>query len=85
LFEHQRALNPSNLQTYARSHDLDRTALETAIQSGGPNERVRKDFMSGVRSGVNGTPTFFINGHRFDGDWRDEDAFAAALAEKGAP
>lgn len=84
LFEHQRALNPGNLQTYARSLDLDRTALETAIQSGSPNERVRKDFMSGVRSGVNGTPTFFINGHRFDGDWRDEDAFAAALAEKGA-
>jgi len=83
LFEHQRALTPHNLQTYARSLDLDRTALETAIQSGSPNERVRKDFMSGVRSGVNGTPTFFINGRRFDGDWRDEDIFAAALAEEG--
>jgi protein-disulfide isomerase len=55
--------------------------LEEAIRSGGPAERVRKDFMSGVRSGVNGTPTFFINGHRFDGDWRDEEAFVAALAE----
>ena len=31
--------------------------------------RVREDFMSGVRSGVNGTPTFFINGYRYDGDW----------------
>jgi MFS family permease len=30
---------------------------------------VREDFMSGVRSGVNGTPTFFINGVRFDDSW----------------
>ena len=30
---------------------------------------MREDFMSGVRSGVNGTPTFFINGERFDGRW----------------
>ena len=35
--------------------------------------------MSGVRSGVNGTPTFFINGRRFEGDWTSVDAFAAAL------
>ena len=37
------------------------------------------DFASGVRSGVNGTPTFFVNGHRFDGDWSDEGTFAEAL------
>jgi protein-disulfide isomerase len=30
---------------------------------------VREDFMSGVRSGVNGTPTFYINGVRHDGSW----------------
>jgi protein-disulfide isomerase len=35
--------------------------------------------MSGVRSGVNGTPTFFINGRRFDGDWTSVDTFVAAL------
>jgi predicted DsbA family dithiol-disulfide isomerase len=29
--------------------------------------RVREDFLSGVRSGVSGTPTFFINGLRHDG------------------
>ena len=34
--------------------------------------------MSGVRSGVNGTPTFFINGHRFDGSW-DVSGLTAAL------
>ena len=31
--------------------------------------RVRADFSSGVRSGVNGTPTFFINGERQDGNF----------------
>jgi protein-disulfide isomerase len=36
------------------------------------------DFSSGVRSGVNGTPTFFINGARFDGNW-DEAGLIAAL------
>jgi protein-disulfide isomerase len=32
-----------------------------------------------VRSGVNGTPTFFINGARFEGDWTNFREFAAAL------
>ncbi|HZF39162.1 MAG TPA: thioredoxin domain-containing protein [Blastocatellia bacterium] len=31
--------------------------------------RIREDFLSGARSGVNGTPTFFINGMRHDGPW----------------
>lgn len=82
LFEHQHALNPGNLKTYARALDLDRVMLEQTLEGGAPEARVRKDFMSGVRSGVNGTPTFFINGRRFDGDWTDEEAFVAALTRE---
>jgi protein-disulfide isomerase len=37
--------------------------------------------MTGVRSGVNGTPTFFVNGQRYEGDWTSPDAFTAALEE----
>ena len=31
--------------------------------------RVREDFLSGVRSDVNGTPTFFLDGIRYDNSW----------------
>ena len=51
------------------------------LSSGAMTNRVRKDFRSGIRSGVNGTPTFFVNGRRFTGDWADPVAFAAALHE----
>jgi len=37
------------------------------LESGKYASRVKSDFIGGARSGVNGTPTFFINGDRFDG------------------
>lgn len=40
---------------------------------------IEADFTGGVRSGVNGTPAFRVNGVRHDGDWTDVDAFVAAL------
>ena len=40
--------------------------------------RVRADFLGGVRSGVNGTPTFFINDLRYD-DGLDADSLVSAL------
>lgn len=42
---------------------------------------MKEDFLSGVRSGVNGTPTFFINGERYDGPWYDVDLLETALRE----
>jgi protein-disulfide isomerase len=46
--------------------------------SSGFHGRVAEDFHSGVRSGVNGTPTFFINGIRYDGS-RDVESMITAL------
>jgi len=83
LYEHQRALTPADLERHARKVGLDLDALESALRGGAPHQRVKADFMSGVRSGVNGTPTFFINGRRFDGDWRDERVLSAALVTAG--
>jgi protein-disulfide isomerase len=37
--------------------------------------------MGGVRSGVNGTPTFFVDGARYDGIL-DEQSLEAALRER---
>jgi protein-disulfide isomerase len=83
LYEHQSALAPADLERYARKAGLDLDALEAALRGGAPGKRVKADFMSGVRSGVNGTPSFFINGRRFDGDWRDEEILLEALKTQG--
>ena len=47
--------------------------------------RVREDFVSGVRSGVNGTPTFFINGKRHDGPFDYESLVLAIEEATGTP
>jgi protein-disulfide isomerase len=50
---------------------LNPNGLVAALQEGRFTTKVRNDFSSGVRSGVNGTPSFFINGERFDGAAED--------------
>jgi len=42
---------------------------------------VRRDFMGGVRSGVNGTPTFIVDGVRYDGIL-DEQSSEAVLRQR---
>lgn len=79
LYEHQDALKPEHLLEQARRLHLDMDKLRRDLESPTALERVRADFISGARSGVNGTPSFFINGVRFDGNWTDVDAFVAAL------
>ncbi len=79
LFANQEALDTPHLLQYARALHLDMNKLQTALADQKIGERVRADFLGGVRSGVNGTPTFFINGGRFDGDWTDAEEFSAAL------
>ena len=81
LFENQQALAPKNLVDYARQLGLDDARVERELTDGTWRPRVRGDFRGGVRSGVNGTPTFFINGERFDGDWTNEREFVAALRD----
>ncbi len=69
LFENQPKLNSSNLLMFAKQLGLDTERLARELGEGAYRERVRADFLSGVRSGVNGTPAFFINGVRYDGSW----------------
>ena len=85
LYENQRALGDPHLLRYAEHLDLDleRFARELAARTWEP--RVREDFMTGVRSGVNGTPTFFVNGVRHDGPWDAESLTEALLASPRVP
>jgi protein-disulfide isomerase len=69
LFEHQDALELTDLVSYAKELGLDATQFRRDLETGTFASRVRSDFRSGVRSGVNGTPTFFINGERYDGEY----------------
>jgi protein-disulfide isomerase len=67
LFEHQEALDDADLLLYAAAIGLDLDRFLNELETGVHAARVREDFLSGVRSGVNGTPTFFINGRRHEG------------------
>jgi protein-disulfide isomerase len=67
LFEHQDRLGVPIYLGLAQELKLSSAELRQAIEEGKYKDRVRADFSGGVRSGVNGTPTFFINGKRHDG------------------
>lgn len=67
LFTHQDGLGGVFLVRYATDLGLDRERFQRELASHAHADRVREHFMSGVRSGVNGTPTFFLNDLRYDG------------------
>ena len=69
LYEHQQALDDNHLEKYASRLGLDITQFNHDMASHAYAQRVREDFLSGVRGGVNGTPTFYINGIRYNGAW----------------
>lgn len=78
LFEHQDSLEPESLLAYARVLELDIERFIADLTSDEAAVSVREDFVSGLKSGVNGTPTFYINSERYDGP--DEyDAIKAAI------
>jgi protein-disulfide isomerase len=78
LYENQRRLRDQDLRGYAEKLGLDVELFDKELTEHTHAERVHEDFLSGVRSGVNGTPTFYINGTRHD-DSYDMDTLLAAL------
>jgi protein-disulfide isomerase len=80
LYENQTALEDEDLARYAASLGLDVRQLITEVESGHHSPRLREEFRTGARGGVNGTPTFFINGVRYDGT-RDFDEMLVALTQ----
>ncbi|TMK78688.1 MAG: disulfide bond formation protein DsbA [Actinobacteria bacterium] len=78
LYENQKRLRTKDLLSHAEALGLDPDRIETELQEHVYEARVRNDFLSGIRSGVNGTPTFFINGIRHNGSY-DLDTLLSAL------
>ncbi|MET0637493.1 MAG: thioredoxin domain-containing protein [Chitinophagaceae bacterium] len=67
IYEHQRGLSENSLKDFAKKLDLDLAAFDRDWQGNAVVEKVENDFDSGVRSGVNGTPGFFLNGKPLKG------------------
>ncbi|HMD55436.1 MAG TPA: DsbA family protein [Phycisphaerae bacterium] len=80
LYENQESLGAPLFIALAKKLELSVEDLNSALTNGTYASRVKNDFMGGVRSGVNGTPTFFINGNRHDGAFEFEDLVAAIEA-----
>jgi protein-disulfide isomerase len=75
LYENQRDLSDTALRRYIEDVGANVDDAMKAIKDGAPRERVEADFEGAIRSGANGTPTFFVNGVRYDGSWQYEPFF----------
>jgi protein-disulfide isomerase len=80
LYENQKRLRDEDLRGYAEKLGLDLDRFDKDLTGHVHAARVHEDFMSGVRSGVNGTPTFYIDGIRYD-DPYDVDTLLSALGQ----
>ena len=80
LYENQEDLGQPLIESLVEQLQLDAGKFATDLETRAFQSRVKKDFMGGVRSGVNGTPGLFINGERFDQGWDEESLTRALLA-----
>ncbi len=83
LYDHQTDLGSNLVHTLARRLKLDIPRLEAEMDARRYRPRVKRDFMGGMRSGVAGTPTFFINGKRYAGVLQQRALLAALLKVAG--
>jgi protein-disulfide isomerase len=83
LFEHQQKLEDEDLVAYARSLGLDLPRFQTELASHSHLPHIQEDYRGAIRAGVKGTPTFFINGVRYKGEYDLEPFLAAVRATAG--
>ena len=82
IFEHQDSLSGKSLLRYANTLHLSVEGFSRDWSSEEVISKVETDFEGGVRSGVNGTPTFFVNGNMLSS--YDESFESLAMAVKSA-
>jgi Na+/H+ antiporter NhaA len=83
LFDHQDALEPSDLMGYAEQLGLDAERFTNDVREHEGAAQIAEDVDSADISGVSGTPTFFINGQRHYGAY-DIDTLSKAVVTAGA-
>lgn len=83
LFEHQHALEDENLIEYATTIGLDRSRFIQDLSAHAHVRRVQEDLQGAARSDVHGTPTFFINGARYEGLARPDALYREVLRQVG--
>ncbi|HWY98835.1 MAG TPA: thioredoxin domain-containing protein [Bacteroidia bacterium] len=72
VFEHQKRLTTEHLLSYAKKVGLDIDRFTTDINKQELSDRVGNDIESGILSGVNGTPSLYINGQKYNGILEEE-------------
>lgn len=72
IFENQEYLDRDSLFEMAGEFDLDMEKFALDMDDPALAQKVESDFESGIRSGVNATPTFFINGEKYNNGWEGE-------------
>lgn len=77
LYENQTSLELPDLMKYAKSLNIASDELKISIENELFAQKIQNDFIGGVKSGVNGTPTFFINGTRFNDSYEYENLVRA--------
>lgn len=84
LFEHQSVLSTATILQLAAELQLDMARFGLELNEHTHGDRVWSDLMGGARSGVNATPTLFLNGARYDGP-HDPESLMNAMAEASQP
>ncbi|NDJ36543.1 MAG: DsbA family protein [Chloroflexi bacterium] len=84
LFDNQDDLSVEALKGYGEKigiPDMDR--YRAALEDGHHLDKIEEDFRTGTMSGVNGTPTLYINGERFQVSWDKADLLGALQEAAG--
>lgn len=86
LYERQKDWSESTgaaevFEGYAKELGLDLTKYKDSVNSGATSDRINSDLNSGKNAGVDGTPTFFLNGEKLEDVPRNYDQWKAKLEE----
>jgi protein-disulfide isomerase len=81
IYENQESLEEEMIEDLAKKLKLDINRFNSDIKARKFKEHVKKDFLGGAKSGVNGTPSLFINGERFD-ESLDEESLIAFIRQQ---